>query len=67
MKGVSFQPINRPNSQNPDLALWDRWLDVESPSLRLALKGGVPNVVGKATRCVVLLQPSQDSKHPKHY
>ena len=47
MKGFSFQPLNRRNFQKTDLALWDRWLDVESP-LRFATKGGVPNVVGKA-------------------
>ena len=30
------------------LALWDKWIDVESPSPRFALEGGGPNVVGKA-------------------
>ena len=47
MKRVSFQPLTQ-NSQKLDLALWGRWLDVESHSLRFALKGGVPHVVGKA-------------------
>ena len=48
MKGVSLHPLNRRNCQKANLALGDKWLDVEFLSLRFASKGGVTNVVRKA-------------------
>ena len=65
MKGVSFQPLKHRNSQKANLALWGKWLDVESTSLRFSLKGGVPNVVGKAA-LLCSSNLARDSKHPKH-
>ena len=47
MNGVSYQSafVMKPT---PDLKLWDRWVDRESPNARFGLRSTIPNLVGKA-------------------
>ena len=47
MKGVTFQPPHT-DSPEPDLLIWDRWVDRESPNARSVLQSMLPTMAGKA-------------------
>ena len=47
MKGVTFQPPDT-DSPEPDLLIWDRWVDRESPNARSVLHSMLPKMAGTA-------------------